>query len=87
MSFGVSAFVVLLILWGLAWVYHIKLAFGVLIGLVIGAVLAQFIGPYNSIEDVPLWLPPMPFVFVVAVLFGYAFVAWWFLDYKAGDKN
>ncbi len=83
---GISAFVVFLILWALAWRYQIKLAFGILIGLVIGGILGQFIGPYNSAEEIPMWLPPAPFIFIVTVLFLYAFVAWYVLDYKA-NKN
>ena len=52
----------------------------------IGGVLAQFLGPYNSMEEVPIWLPPAPFMFIVFVLFAYAFVAWYVLDYKANKK-
>jgi ABC-type antimicrobial peptide transport system permease subunit len=83
---GATAFVVFVILWGFAWRFQIKLAFGILIGLVIGGVLAQFLGPYNSIDEIPIWLPPAPFIFAVVVLFGYAFVAWYVLDYKANKK-
>jgi len=83
---GITAFVVFLILWALAWRFQIKLAFGILIGLVIGGILAQFLGPYNSIAEVPIWLPPAPFMFIVTVLFLYAFVAWYVLDYKANKK-
>jgi ABC-type antimicrobial peptide transport system permease subunit len=87
MSFGVTAFLVFLVLWGFAWRYQLKFAFGVLIGLVLGAPLAQFIGPFSSVDEIPLWLPPMPFVLVVVTLFLYAFLAWWFLDVKAKEKN
>jgi len=83
---GATAFVVFVILWGFAWRYQIKLAFGILVGLVIGGVVAQFLGPYNTVDEIPIWLPPAPFVFAVIVLFGYAFVAWYVLDYKANKK-
>ena len=83
---GIGLFLVFLLCWALAWRYQVKLAFGVLIGLVIGGILAQFLGPYNSVEEIPLWLPPAPFAFVVFVLFAYAFVAWYVLDYKAKNK-
>jgi ABC-type antimicrobial peptide transport system permease subunit len=86
MMLGITAFVVFLLLWGLAWRYQIKFAFGILIGLVIGGILAQFIGPFNSVEDIPVWLPPMPLVFIVVVLFLYAFLAWYVLDYRANKK-
>jgi ABC-type antimicrobial peptide transport system permease subunit len=80
---GWIAFTVFVVFWALAWRYQIKLAFGVLIGLVIGGVLGQFIGPYDSATDIPLWLPPAPFMFVVITFFLYAFIAWYVLDYKA----
>jgi len=83
---GILAFVVLLLLWAVALRYQIKFAFGVLIGFVIGGILGQFLGPYNSINEVPIWLPPAPFAFVVVTFFGYAFVAWYVLDYKAKKK-
>ena len=83
---GITLFLVFLVLWALAWRYQIKLAFGILIGLVIGGIIAQFLGPYNSLEEVPIWLPPAPFMFIVFVLFAYAFVAWYVLDYKANKK-
>ena len=83
---GISLFLVFLLLWALAWRYQIKLAFGILIGLVIGGIIAQFLGPYNSLAEVPIWLPPAPFMFIVFVLFAYAFVAWYVLDYKANKK-
>ena len=82
---GITLFLVFLLLWAAAWRYQIKLAFGILIGLVIGGILAQFLGPY-SLEEIPVWLPPAPFMFIVFVLFAYAFVAWYVLDYKANKK-
>ncbi len=83
---GWIAFTVFLVFWAFAWRYQIKLAFGVLIGLVLGGVLGQFIGPYDSFEEVPLWLPPAPFMFVVITFFLYAFIAWYVLDYKANKQ-
>ena len=83
---GWIAFTVFVVFWALAWRYQIKLAFGVLIGLVIGGVLGQFIGPYNSLDEIPLWLPPAPFMFVVITFFLYAFIAWYVLDYKANKQ-
>ena len=83
---GITLFLVFLLLWALAWRYQIKLAFGILIGLVIGGILGQFLGPYNTLAEIPSWLPPAPFMFIVFVLFTYAFVAWYVLDYKA-NKN
>jgi hypothetical protein len=77
------ALVVFLLLWGLAWHSQPRLAFGIFIGLLIGAVIAPNLGPYESIADVPIWLPPLPFATVTVVLMTYGFLAWWILDVKA----
>ena len=77
-----SAFVVFLILWGFAWRGQPVLALGIFIGLFVGALLAPFFGPYESLADVPIWLPPLPFAVVVLVMFVYGFLAWWVLDVK-----
>jgi len=76
MLYGFAAFSVLLVLWGFAWHYQTKLAFGILIGLGVGAMLAQFIGPFNSIDEIPLWLPATPLIGVVIVLFVLGILAW-----------
>ncbi len=76
MLYGVAAFLVLLALWGLAWHYQTKLAFGILIGLCIGAVLSRYIGPFNSLEELPIWLPATPLVSVVVILFVLGILAW-----------
>ena len=78
----VTSFIVFLILWGFAWRSQIRLAFGILIGLIAGAAAAPFIGPYESLADVPMWLPPLPFITVTIVLLVYGFLAWWVLDVK-----
>ncbi len=77
-----AIFIVFLILWGFAWRDQPKLAFGIFVGLFIGAVAAPSIGPYQSIADVPLWLAPLPFITVTTVLMIYGFLAWWILDVK-----
>ena len=51
-------------------------------GLIAGAIAAPFLGPYESIADVPIWLPPLPFATVTLVCFVYGFLAWWVLDVK-----
>ena len=78
----VTSFIVFLILWGFAWRSQIRLAFGILIGLIIGAAAAPFIGPYESLADVPMWLPPLPFITVTVVMLVYGFLTWWVLDVK-----
>ena len=76
MIFGVAAFVVLLVLWGFAWHYQTKMAFGILIGLGVGAGFARFIGPFETIQDIPVWLPATPLISVVIILFVLGFLAW-----------
>ena len=78
----VTSFIIFLILWGFAWRSQIRLAFGILIGLIAGAAAAPFIGPYESLADVPMWLPPLPFITVTIVLLVYGFLAGWVLDVK-----
>ena len=76
MIYGWAAFVVLLVLWGFAWHYQTKLAFGILIGLGVGAALSGLIGPFDSIQDIPLWLPATPLISVVIILFVLGILAW-----------
>jgi hypothetical protein len=76
MILGAAAFLVLLVLWGFAWHYQTKLAFGILIGLCLGAGLAQFIGPFETLEDIPVWLPATPLISIVIILFVLGFLAW-----------
>lgn len=71
-----TIFIVLLILWGFAWHYQTKLAFGVLIGIGLGWVLSHFIGPYNTLEEIPVWLPATPLISVVIILFVLGILAW-----------
>ena len=78
----VTSFIVFLILWGFAWRSQTRLAFEILIGLIAGAGTAPFIGPYERLADVPMWLPPLPFITVTIVLLVYGFLAWWVLDVK-----
>jgi len=81
-------FLVVLVLMAFALRYQLKLALGIIIGLVIGGgLIGPFLGPYNSVEEIPVWLPPTPFIFIVTVLFSYAFVAWYVLDYKANKTD
>ena len=80
-----TAFICFLLLWGLTWRSQPKLAFGILIGLSIGAFAAGWIGPFESLSDVPLWLPPLPFAVVAAGLMIYGGLVWWRLDSDADE--
>ncbi len=76
MIYGWAAFIVLLVLWGFAWHYQTKLAFGILIGLGLGIALSRFIGPFDSIQEIPLWLPATPLISVVIILLVLGVLAW-----------
>ena len=85
MFWTMTAFIVFLLLLGLTWRGQPKLAFGIVIGLLVGAIAAGWIGPYESLSDVPLWLPPLPFAVVAVGLLIYGALAWWGLDSDADE--
>jgi len=87
MIYGAIAFVVLLVLWGFAWHYQTKLAFGILIGLGVGAILSRFIGPFNTIQDIPIWLPATPLISVVIILFVLGILAWRVPPAEGGNSD
>jgi hypothetical protein len=87
MLYGFAAFALLLVLWGIAWHYQTWLAFGILIGLGIGAVLARFIGPFNSIDEIPIWLPATPLIGIVIILFVLGILAWRVPETDAPDSD
>ncbi len=64
-------------IWGVMWQYNLVLAFGVLIGLVMAWVASRFMTPYlTGMEDIPLWLPPLPMATVAVVLLVYGALIW-----------
>lgn len=85
MLLGSVVFAALLVFWGIAWRYQTMLAFGILIGLGLGAVLAPFIGPFNSLDELPIWLPATPLISVVILLFVLGILAWWAPE--IGDRD
>jgi hypothetical protein len=38
--------------------------------------LAPFIGPFNSLDELPIWLPATPLISVVIILFVLGILAW-----------
>ena len=86
MFWTMTAFIFFLLLWGLTWRSQPKLAFGILIGLIAGATAAGWIGPYEGMDDVPIWLPPLPFAVVAVGLMIYGGLAWWGLDSDADEE-
>lgn len=76
---GVLPIVVLLVFlgtWGLAWRRRRSLAFGMLLGVVLVAVVAAIVRPLDA-HHVPLWLPPLPFALVAIGLFCAGFLTWY----------
>jgi len=76
MPWTIISLIIFLALWALAWKSQPKLALGIFIGLCLGGLSASYLGPYESLADVPIWLPPLPFITVTVVLLIYALLAW-----------
>ena len=71
---GVAIFVVL---WGVLWKVSPKGGFGVLIGLPIAWLLSRFTTPYvTGMEEIPLWVPPLPVALVAIALFYFGIRTW-----------
>jgi uncharacterized membrane protein YhdT len=63
---GVAVFV---LIWGRLWQTQPKLAFGVLLGLILAWIFSRYMRPYiTGMEQIPLWLPPLPFAIVAITL-------------------
>ena len=71
---GVAIFVVL---WGALWKSSPKAGFGVLIGLPIAWILSRLMTPYvTGMNEIPLWLPPLPVALVALALFYFGVRTW-----------
>jgi len=65
------------LIWGGIWKSNLPLAFGILLGVLLAWFLSLFIEPYvTGMENIPLWLPPLPLVTVAIILFVYGVVVW-----------
>jgi hypothetical protein len=71
----ITGLLLFLVLWGVAWRKRPDLAFGILPGVVIAAVVAAFVRPFNM-HNVPIWLPALPFAVVAISLFCFGIWAW-----------
>jgi hypothetical protein len=57
------------LVWAMMWQSQPKMAFGVLLGLPIAWMISRLISPYvTGMEQVPIWLPPLPFAIVAILL-------------------
>lgn len=71
---GVAIFV---LLWGGLWRRNLLLSFGVLIGLLLAWLASVFVEPYvTGMEEIPVWLPPLPLATIAVVLFVYGALVW-----------
>jgi ABC-type dipeptide/oligopeptide/nickel transport system permease subunit len=70
----------LALLWLRAWMRHSKLALGIVIGAIVATAGGPLVRSLMSVEQVPLWLPPLPFALVATTLFGFGILAWIWAD-------
>jgi hypothetical protein len=75
---GVAIFV---LLWGALWRTSPKAAFGAVFGFVIALVVywifsSQLTNYVIGMNEIPIWLPPLPFAIVVVVLFYFGIKTW-----------
>ena len=75
---GIAIFV---LIWGKLWQSQPKAAFGVLIGLLLAWFFSRLIRPIlTGMEQVPLWLPPLPFATVAVTLLVVGGLLWFRAD-------
>jgi ABC-type sulfate transport system permease component len=75
---GVAVFV---LLWGALWKASTKAGFGVLVGLPVAWFLSRFMTPYvTGMENLPLWLPPLPLAIIAVTLFVFGVIIWFRAD-------
>jgi len=68
---------VCLLIWGGIWKSNLLLAFGILLGVLLAWLLSFFVKPYvTDMENIPIWLPPLPLATVAIILFVYGAVVW-----------
>ena len=69
MYYWLAGVVLALLVWWMVWRIQPKMAFGMLLGLPIAWVVSRLITPYlTGVEQVPVWLPPLPFAIVAILL-------------------
>jgi len=65
------------LIWAGIWKSNLVVAFGVLIGVLLAWLLSYFLNPYvTGMENIPVWLPPLPLATVALVLFVYGALVW-----------
>ena len=77
MLYWLIGVVLVLLLWYFMWQSQPKLAFGVLLGLPIAWIFSRLISPYiTGMEQVPVWLPPLPFAIIAITLLVFGILIW-----------
>jgi len=77
MLLWIIAVAVCVLIWGLFWKHNLSFAFGILIGLPLAWILSKTLTPtLTGMEEVPLWLPPLPFAIVAVTLLVYGARIW-----------
>jgi hypothetical protein len=73
---------VLALAWGLLWQRQPRFAFAIFIGLPLGWLFYRLVEGHftGSMDDVPLWLPPLPMSLVAIILIVYGAVIWFRAD-------
>jgi hypothetical protein len=71
----ITGLLLFLALWGFAWRRQPNLAFGIFFGVAMAAVVAAFLRRLD-VNNVPLWLPPLPFAVVAISLLCFGIWAW-----------
>ena len=75
---GVAVFVVL---WGALWRASPKAGFGALIGLPLAWIFSRLLTPYiTGMNEIPLWLPPLPLAIIAVTLFVFGGLVWFRAD-------
>jgi hypothetical protein len=69
------------LLWGLLWKSSPRVAFGAVVGFLIALVLYWIFAPQltlyvTGMNEIPVWVPPLPIVVVVIVLFYFGIKTW-----------
>jgi hypothetical protein len=71
------AVALLVLLWGLVWNRNLSLASGILIGLGVAWIAFRFLVPlFTGMEQIPVWLPPLPIAIIATALFIKGALVW-----------
>ena len=64
-------------IWGLLWSGSQEFSLGALLGALLAWIVLRFMIPdVTSMEDIPLWLPPLPMATVALILFVWGALVW-----------